>query len=56
MPEHTAVVGVYNSHTEEEAAVKELQKSALQEQAPSCRARHDAHNAWSPKLRFACNQ
>ena len=27
MSEHNAVAGVYNSHTEAEAAVKELQKS-----------------------------
>ncbi len=29
MSEHNAVVGVYNSHTEAEAAVKELQKSGF---------------------------
>jgi hypothetical protein len=29
MSEHNAVVGAYNSHTEAEAAVKELQKSAF---------------------------
>jgi hypothetical protein len=29
MSDHNAVVGVYNSHTEAEAAVKELQKSGF---------------------------
>src|SRR4029450_12628815 len=29
MAEHTAVVGVYNAHTEAEAAVKELQNSGF---------------------------
>jgi proteasome lid subunit RPN8/RPN11 len=29
MAEHNAVVGVYHSHTDAEAAVKELQKSGF---------------------------
>jgi Heat induced stress protein YflT domain len=29
MAEHNAVVGVYNAHTEAEAAVKELQRSGF---------------------------
>ena len=29
MSEHNAVVGIYNSHTDAEAAVKELQKSGF---------------------------
>ena len=29
MSEHNAVVGVYNAHTEAEAAVKALQRSGL---------------------------
>lgn len=29
MSEHNAVVGIYNAHTDAEAAVKELKKSGL---------------------------